>query len=544
MDPVLLEVNKHRFAGIAEEMGAVLQRSSSSPNIKERRDYSCALFDSGARVIAQGDHLPVHLGSMPRSVAWALAGGHLQPGEIILLNDPFAGGTHLPDLTMVAPVYPPEGDTPVFYVASRAHHADVGGMAPGSMTVATEIYQEGLRIPPVRLRRAAETEPDRDVVALLMANTRTPDEREGDLRAQMSSLDVGALRLIEIMRERGVEEMVTYAGHLLDYAERMTRSLITDLPDGTYRFEDCLDDDGMGSGPIPIRVAVTIDGDEATVDFSGSAPQCAGPLNAVEAVTLSATVYVFRCLLDPSVPPNHGSFVPIKLVAPEGTIVNAGPPAAVAAGNVETSQRLVDVLLGAMAQVAPERVPAASQGTMNNLSIGGIDPRTGKAFAYYETTGGGMGGRPQSRGPSAIHSHMTNTRNTPVEAIEHTYPFRVGCYGIRRGSGGAGKHRGGDGIVREIRLLAPATVSLLSERRVFGPFGLRGGQAGMPGCDTMIDSDGEERGIASKGMWQMRKGDAIRLETPGGGGWGDVSKEPGVRDAKVLEYRRNRGTVL
>ncbi len=543
MDPVLLEVYKHRFAGIAEEMGAVLQRSSSSPNIKERRDYSCALFDSGAHVLAQGDHLPVHLGSMPRSVAWALAGGQLQPGEIILLNDPFAGGTHLPDLTMVAPVYPPEGDSPAFYVASRAHHADVGGMAPGSMTVATEIYQEGLRIPPVRLRRASETEPDRDMVALLMANVRTPEEREGDLRAQMSSLDVGALRLIEIMRDRGVEEMVTYAGHLLDYAERMTRSLITDLPDGTYRFEDCLDDDGMGSGPIPIRVAVTIDGDEATVDFSGSAPQCAGPLNAVEAVTLSATVYVFRCLLDPSVPPNHGSFVPIKLVAPEGTIVNARPPAAVAAGNVETSQRLVDVLLGAMAQVVPERVPAASQGTMNNLSIGGIDPGTGKAFAYYETTGGGMGGRPQSRGPSAIHCHMTNTRNTPVEAIEHTYPFRVGCYGIRSGSGGAGKHRGGDGIVREIRLLAPATVSLLSERRAFGPYGLRGGQAGMPGFDTMIDSGGEEKRIAGKGMWQMQKGDAIRLETPGGGGWGDVSREPGVQDAEALEHRRNRGTA-
>lgn len=543
MDPVLLEVYKHRFAGIAEEMGAVLQRSSSSPNIKERRDYSCALFDSGARVLAQGDHLPVHLGSMPRSVASALAGGQLQPGEIILLNDPFAGGTHLPDLTMVAPVYPPEGDSPAFYVASRAHHADVGGMAPGSMTLATEIYQEGLRIPPVRLRRAAETEPDRDIVALLMANVRTPEEREGDLRAQMSSLDVGALRLIEIMRDRGVEEMVTYAGHLLDYAERMTRSLITDLPDGTYRFEDCLDDDGMGSGPIPIRVAVTIDGDEVTVDFSGSAPQCAGPLNAVEAVTLSATVYVFRCLLDPSVPPNHGSFVPIKLVAPEGTIVNARPPAAVAAGNVETSQRLVDVLLGAMAQVVPERVPAASQGTMNNLSIGGIDPGTGKAFAYYETTGGGMGGRPQSRGPSAIHCHMTNTRNTPVEAIEHAYPFRVECYGIRSGSGGAGKHRGGDGIVREIRLLAPATVSLLSERRAFGPYGLRGGQAGMPGCDTMIDSGGEEKRIAGKGMWQMQKGDAIRLETPGGGGWGDVSREPGVQDAEALEHRRNRGTA-
>jgi N-methylhydantoinase B len=350
---------------------------------------------------------------------------------------------------------------------------------------------------------------------------RTPGEREGDIRAQMASLDVGALRLIEMMNERGVEEPVLYAGHLLDYAERMTRSLIADLPDGTCEFEDYLDDDGMGSGPILIKVAVTINGDEATVDFTGSSPQCAGPLNAVEAVTLSATVYVFRCLLDPAVPPNHGSFLPITLVAPEGSIVNALPPAAVAAGNVETSQRLVDVLLGAMAQIAPDRVPAASQGTMNNLSIGGVDPRTGKIFAYYETTGGGMGARPGSRGPSAIHCHMTNTRNTPVEALEHTYPFIVGCYGIRSGSGGEGRHRGGDGIVREICLLAPATVSLLSERRAFGPFGLAGGGSGMPGSDTLIGSDGEESKIAGKGTWQLEEGDAIRLETPGGGGWGE-----------------------
>ena len=524
MDPVLLEVYKHRFAGIAEEMGAVLQRSSSSPNIKERRDYSCALFDSQARVIAQGDHLPVHLGSMPRSVASALAGGHLQPGEIVLLNDPFAGGTHLPDLTMVAPVYSPADPSPLFYVASRAHHADVGGIAPGSMAVATEIYQEGLRIPPVRLRREGQQEPDTDIVALIMANVRTPEEREGDIRAQMASLDVGAARLQEIMGERGVEEPLAYAGHLLDYAERMTRALISDMADGTYRFEDRLDDDGMGSGPLSIKVAVTIEGDEATVDFTGTAPQCLGPLNAVEAVTLSATVYVFRCLLDPSVPPNHGSFVPISLIAPEGTLVNARPPAAVAAGNVETSQRLVDVLLGAMARAAPDRVPAASQGTMNNLSIGGVDPRTGESFAYYETTGGGMGGRPGSPGPSAIHCHMTNTRNTPVEALEHTYPFRVGRYGVRSGSGGAGKHPGGDGIVRELRLLAPATVSLLCERRTFGPYGLHDGEAGSPGCGVRIGTGGEEEPMAGKGTWQLGAGEAIRLETPGGGGWGDAGR--------------------
>ncbi len=532
MDPVLLEVYKHRYAGIAEEMGAVLQRTASSPNIKERRDYSCALFDALGRTVAQGDHMPVHLGSMPRSVAAALELGPLRPGELILLNDPFAGGTHLPDLTMVAPVFSPhlssgdpDPDTsgagdPIFYVASRAHHADVGGGAPGSMSVAREIFQEGLRIPPVRFRRAGRSDPDPDLMALLLANVRTPEEREGDLRAQVAALDVGARRLREIVAERGTAEPLAYAGHLMDYAERMTRSLIADLPDGTYTFEDALDDDGMGSGPVPIRAAVTIDGESAVVDFTGSAPQVEGPLNAVEAITLSAVVYVFRCLLDPAVPPNHGSFVPLEVIAPPGTVVNALPPAAVAAGNVETSQRITDVLFGAMAQAAPDRVPAASQGTMNNLSIGGTDPRTGAPFTYYETTGGGMGGRPGSPGPSAIHVHMTNTRNTPVEALEHAYPFRVERYGIRAGSGGSGRHPGGEGIVRQLRLLAPATVSLLTERRTRGPWGLAGGEEGSAGRNVRIRADGSEETLPGKGSWRFAAGEALRLETPGGGGWG------------------------
>ncbi len=545
LDPVLLEVYKHRFAGVAEEMGAVLQRTASSPNIKERRDYSCALFDSAARVVAQGDHLPVHLGSMPRSVAAALAGGPLRPGEIVILNDPFAGGTHLPDITMVAPVCvpdaalagvqasdPPQGsgagsasgqdrfEPPRFYVAARAHHADVGGIAPGSMAVATEIYQEGLRIPPIRLRRPGQTEPDPDTVALLLANVRTPAEREGDLRAQMAALDVGVRRMNQIMAERGAGEPVRYAGHLIDYAERMTRALIDALPDGTYSFSDALDDDGRGSGPLPVTVAVTVAGDSVTVDFTGTAPQCAGPMNAVEAITLSATVYVFRCLLDPSVPPNAGSFAPIRLVAPAGSLANARPPAAVAAGNVETSQRLVDVLFGALASAVPDRVPAASQGTMNNLSIGGTDPRTGTSFAYYETTGGGMGGRPSGPGPAAIHCHMTNTRNTPVEALEHAYPFRVRRYGIRAGSGGAGRHPGGAGIVRELEMLAPVTVSLLTERRVTAPWGLQGGSPGAVGRNTLLRPGFEPEDAGGKGTWQLEPGQAIRLETPGGGGWG------------------------
>ncbi|MFO7767362.1 MAG: hydantoinase B/oxoprolinase family protein, partial [bacterium] len=525
MDPVLLEVYKHRYAGIAEEMGAVLQRTASSPNIKERRDYSCALFDVRGRTVAQGDHMPVHLGSMPRSVAAALELGPLRPGELVLLSDPFAGGTHLPDLTMVAPVFAPlprgrgaaaedRAAEPLFYAASRAHHADVGGGAPGSMSVAREIFQEGLRIPPVRFRRAGEADPDPGLMDLLLANVRTPEEREGDLRAQVAALDVGSRRLEEILTERGLEEPLAYAGHLMDYAERMTRALIADLPDGTYRFEDVLDDDGMGSGPAAIRTAVTIEGDGAVVDFTGSAPQVEGPLNAVEAITLSAAVYVFRCLLDPAVPPNHGSFVPLEVIAPLGSVVNARPPAAVAAGNVETSQRITDVLFGALARAVPDRVPAASQGTMNNLSIGGTDPRTGRPFTYYETTGGGMGGRPHGPGPSAIHVHMTNTRNTPVEALEHAYPFRVERYAIRTGSGGSGLHPGGDGIIRQIRLLAPSTVSLLTERRERGPWGLRGGGEGTPGRNVRIGRDGSEQPLPGKGSWRFEAGEALRLETP------------------------------
>ena len=522
MDPILLEVYKHRFAGVAEEMGAVLQRTASSPNIKERRDYSCALFDGDARVVAQGDHMPVHLGSMPQSVSEVVSGGALRPGEIAILNDPFTGGTHLPDLTMVAPFFPAGGSDGAapFYLATRAHHADVGGGAPGSMAVSREIFQEGIRIPVVRFRRAAQTDPDADIMALLLANVRTPGEREGDLRAQMAALEVGARRLQELVDERGLAEPVAYAAHLMDYAERMTRALIGDLPDGTYRFEDQVDDDGLGNGPLPIRVAVTIRGEEADVDFSGSAPQCPGSVNAVEAIALSATVYVFRCLLDPAVPPNHGSFIPIRLNAPRGTIVNALLPAAVAGGNVETSQRMVDVLFGALAQAAPDRVPAASQGTMNNLSIGGIDPRTGEWFTYYETTGGGMGGRPGSPGPSAIHSHMTNTRNTPVEVLEHAYPFRIDRYAVRQGSGGRGRHAGGDGIVRELRLKAPATVSLLCERRESSPYGLQGGSPGSAGRNTLLRPEGGEEPLPAKGSWNLDAEEGIRLETPGGGGWG------------------------
>ncbi|MBE0685185.1 MAG: hydantoinase B/oxoprolinase family protein, partial [Anaerolineaceae bacterium] len=372
-DPIRLEIFKHLFASIAEEMGTVLRKSSYSPNIKERRDYSCAVFDAQAQMIAQAAHIPVHLGSMPLSVQAAIQqfSGHLQPGDAVILNDPFRGGTHLPDITIVSPVFFQDGEEPylVGFVASRAHHADVGGMTPGSMPVGRELFQEGLIIPPVKLVHAGTT--DQAILDLILANVRTPEERLGDLLAQLAANHRGTERLLEMINRYGRGEIHTSMQALLAYTERMTRNLITSLPDGTFTFSDCLDDDGISAQPIPICVAITIQGDHATVDFSGSAPQQQGNINAVYAITLSAVYYVFRCLLGLDVPNNSGCLAPVEVIAPEGSVVNALPPAAVAGGNVETSQRIVDVLLGALALACPDRIPAASQGTMNNITIGG-----------------------------------------------------------------------------------------------------------------------------------------------------------------------------
>ncbi len=520
VDPVRLEVYRNLFASIAEEMGAALQRSAYSPNIKERRDFSCAVFDGSGRLVAQGDHMPVHLGSMPASVRAVLAALSLRPGTMGLLNDPYRGGTHLPDLTLVAPFHV-EGDAPErpsFYLANRAHHSDVGGMSPGSMPLATEIYQEGLRLPPVRFIR--DGEPDPDLMSLILANVRTPEERVGDLMAQVAANRVGERRLGSLLRRRGPAEVADYAGHLVAYAARIMSSLIAGIPDGAYHFEDSLDDDGAGGGPVAIRVSVVVGGGRARVDFTGSAPQTAGPVNAVEAITRSAVLYVFRCLLPAGAPANDGCYDPLDIVTPAGTVVNARPPAAVAGGNVETSQRIVDVLLGALAQALPDRIPAASSGTMNNLTLGGVDPRHGEPFAYYETIGGGMGARPASDGLSGVHTHMTNSLNTPVEALERALPVLVTRYGLRRGSGGAGLRRGGDGLVREYRFLAPAEVTLLSDRRVRGPWGLRGGGDGAAGSNVLIGPSGEET-LPGKFRRRVAAGDRLRIETPGGGGWGE-----------------------
>ena len=518
-DPVQVEVFRNLFASVCDEMGATLERAAYSPNIKERRDFSCALFDAAGRLVAQGDHMPVHLGSMPASVGAVLRSLQLRPGDVAALNDPFAGGTHLPDLTMVAP-FAPHGGKALFHVASRAHQADIGGMAPGSMPLATEIYQEGLRIPPVRLVRDGAF--DEDLLNLILLNVRTPAERAGDIKAQIASLHVGERRLAEICARYGEELAALRASELIAYAERGTRALIASIPDGEYRFEDQIEDDGMGSGPLPLKVRIEVRGEGAVVDFTGSAPQCRGPLNAVEAITRSAVTYAFRCLLPSEVPANEGCLAPVRVIAPVGSLLNARPPAAVAAGNVETSQRIVDVVFGALAQALPGRIPAASSGTMNNLTFGGVHPRTGAPFAYYETLGGGMGGRPGSDGLSGIHTHMTNSLNTPVEAIEHDLPVVIRRYTLREeGAGGDGARRGGRGLIREYELLCEARVTLLSERRTSRPWGLHGGSPGSPGRDRIVRAGGDVEMMPGKFERLLLRGDRLVIETPGGGGWGE-----------------------
>lgn len=514
---VELEYFRQLLVSIPEEMGVVLRKTAFSANIKERRDYSCAVYDGAGETIAMGDHMPVHLGAMPLSVRHAIEAFDLKRGDVAVLNDPFRGGTHLPDITAVAAVYVGRRARPSFYVSCRAHHADVGGMSPGSMPLAREIYQEGLRIPPVLLVRAGML--DQPLMRLILANVRTAEEREGDLLAQWMALDRGAKRLREMASRYGLPRLERNVKALEDYGERMMRAALAALPDGTYRFEDWLDSDGTAAKPVRIAVAVEIRGSRATVDFSGSDPQVSGPVNANLAITVAATQYVFRCLLAEEVPATSGLARPINVIAPQGSVVNAGPPAAMAAGNVETSQRITDVLLGALAQAAPDRIPAASSGTMSNLSFGGINPATGRGFAYYETIAGGMGASMRYPGQSAVHTHMTNSWNTPVEAFEHQFPVRVNCYRVRRGSGGAGMRRGGDGIVRELEFRAPAEVTILADRHARGPYGLNGGSPGRPGKTTLIRR-GKPESQPAKVRFAVEPGDRVRIETPGGGAFG------------------------
>ena len=525
LSAVGLEVVRHALAGIADEMGVALRRAAYSPNIKERMDCSAAVFDPAGEMVAQAEHIPVHLGSMPLSVAAALeAFGDLEPGMQVCLNDPYAGGTHLPDITIVAAVGDGEGRL-LGYVANRAHHADVGGAAPGSMPAsATDIAMEGVRIPPVLIADASGVRDD--VVNFIAANSRTPRERHGDLRAQFAANHVGARRLRELARDRGVEGLHAAMRAVCDYSERRVRAAVSNIPDGVYRAADVLEvDDG-----VRIAVRLEVDGEEVTADFAGSDAQVPRNMNAVFAVTLSSAMFVFRMLTDPDAPPNAGCYRPLHVSAPEGSVVSAAFPAPTAAGNVETSQRIVDVLLTAFAEAIPDRVPAASQGTMNNVLIGASGltsstaPGAGTAFGYYETLGGGEGGTPQRRGMSGVHTGMTNTQNTPAEAMEIDYPLRVWRYELRSGSGGRGRHRGGEGLIREIEVLTDCTLTLQTERRSNPPPGRAGGADGDVGRNILI-SGGEEREVASKGTWPIQAGDRVRVETPGGGGWGPADAD-------------------
>jgi N-methylhydantoinase B/oxoprolinase/acetone carboxylase alpha subunit len=510
LDPAALQVLISRLTGVAEEMGAVLRRAAFSPNIKERADCSAALFSADGEMLVQAEHIPVHLGSMPASVRAAIGafGDDIPPGGQVVLNDPFAGGTHLNDVTLVAPCR--VGGRLVGWAANRAHHADVGGAAPGSIPAdATEIQQEGLRIPPTLL--------DDGLRRLLLANSRTPGERVGDLAAQEGANLVGVERLAALA-DAPLAEVV-------DYGERRMRAALADLPDGTWRATDVLDSTGAAPDqqrPARIAVRVTVAGEEVTFDFAGTDPQARGNVNAVEAVTVSAVAYALRSAVDPTIPATGGAMRPVRVVAPPGTIVAARPPAAVGAGNVEVSQRVADVCLAALAGPCPARVPAAGQGTMNNLLVGG------DGWVYYETVAGGQGGRPNAPGMSGVHTGMTNTKNTPIEALERTFPLRVLRYRLRTGSGGAGEHPGGDGIERDLQVLEDVTVSLITERRVSSPPGLAGGAPGAAGENWLLPGGdgGRAERLPDKCTVRLRAGDVLRMLTPGGGGWGPPPVTP------------------
>lgn len=518
-DPIKLELYKNMLASVAEEMGVTLQRAAFSPNIKERLDFSCAVFDADGGMVAQAAHIPVHLGSMPLSVLAAIENTQMAQGDVVVLNDPFRGGTHLPDITLVTPVFSDTSNSePDFYVANRAHHADVGGMTPGSMPLATSVIQEGIRIPPVKLLQNEKI--NDDVLSLILANVRTPIERQGDIEAQLAANRIGERRLQEITQKYSIEEINSYMQELCAYASRMVRAFLRKIPDGKYEFSDYMDNDGITDTPIKICVSIEIKGDTAIVDFTGTSEQVRGSVNAIYAITVSAVFYTFRCLAGEDVPSNAGCLEPIQIIAPKGTVINANFPAAVAGGNVETSQRIVDVLFGALAKACPDQIPAASSGSMSNITVGGYDNERDRDFTYYETIAGGMGARPTCDGIHAIHTHMTNTMNTPIEAIETSYPMQVEQYAIRRGTGGEGRFNGGDGIVRSLRLLTDAEVTILSERRVFSPYGLQGGENGSSGENILI-RNGKEQPISAKATMAIQEGDIIEIRTPGGGGYGE-----------------------
>jgi N-methylhydantoinase B len=536
-------------------MGVTLERAAYSPNIKERLDFSCAVFLGDTRMLAQAAHIPVHLGAMPASVQAAVSHcAPFHPGDVIIVNDPYQGGNHLPDITLVSPVFISDRSSvisnqseeklitdnwslntdPDFFVASRAHHADVGGMSPGSMPLSREIYQEGIIIPPIKIIEKGQR--NEGVWQLILRNVRTPIERDGDLAAQLAAHATGTKRLAEIAAQYGLDVMMVHADALIEYADRLTRAAIKQMPNGRYTFTDYLDNDGQTADLIPIQATLTIDDDHLTVDFAGTSPAVAGNLNTVPAVVISAAAYCLRCIalemLHTSLPMNQGAFDPVTIIIPPGSLLDPYPPHAVAAGNVETSQRITDVVMGAFAQALPHLIPAASQGTMNNVTFGGVmeageQRRRGAGearpmpFAYYETIGGGIGAGPTAVGGHGMHSHMSNTRNTPIEALEYTYPLRITEYSLRTDSGGKGQQQGGDGLVRSIEFLVPVTATIMSERRERPSYGLQEGQPGQPGHNTLI-RNGQITPLPGKITLDLQAGDTLRLATPGGGGWGKM----------------------
>lgn len=512
-DPIALSLFSARVASVCDEMGAALKRAALSPNIRDRLDYSCAVFDAGGQLCAQAAHIPVHLGSMAYAMSEVVAKREWHSGDQLIFNDPFLGGTHLPDITIVAPVF--RGERLIGFVANRAHHADIGADAPGSMPISRSLEEEGIIIPPTLIEDGGE--PNRLFTSELSARLGSGSETAGDLSAQMSANRVGVKRLIALGELLGDDAFARALRQLNDYGERVARNALADLPQGQWTFEDFLDDDGLGGGEVPIHVHLAVHKGTVTVDLRRCGTQVSGNLNCPLPVTAAAVHYVFRCLMPASTPACAGSMRPITIRSKPGTVVHAKRPAAVVAGNVETSQRIVDAVLGALAQALPERVPAASQGTMNNVAMGN-DPQSnpgGKPWAYYETIGGGAGASPDGHGLSGRHCHMTNTLNTPIEVMEAHYPLRVHSYRLRSGSGGPGCHQGGDGVVREYEFLAPARMTVLSERRRRAPWGLAGGEPGACGVNT-LDGDSQP----GKFTTRVRAGQRFCIETPGGGGWG------------------------
>ncbi|WP_455203815.1 hydantoinase B/oxoprolinase family protein [Kaarinaea lacus] len=522
MDAIELSLFSSRIEAICDEMGAVLQRTAFSPNIKDRLDFSCAIFDQRGALCAQAAHIPVHIGSMAYAMRGIVKQLQWTPGDMVVLNDPYLGGTHLPDVTVIAPLFvvpqpgkPEEKLELAGFVVNRAHHADIGAESPGSMPISTTLEEEGLVIPPTKLMRDGAI--DSDVIGKITARTINQEQTIGDFTAQISANRSGVQRLQKLIDSIGLQNYRNNLDALNDYAERIAHTALDAIPDGRYQFKDVLDDDGLGHTDLAINVSVNVKGHHIDVNFDGTAAQTPGNVNCPLSVAAAGVYYVFRCLMPAYTPNCEGVFRAITINAPPGCLLNAQRPAAVAAGNVETSTRVVDVIMGALAQAIPQQIPAASHGSMNNLAMGARQHLHdhGWQWDYYETIGGGMGAGPQSAGLHAVQTHMTNTRNTPVEVIEQNYPLRVRRYGIRRGSGGTGGHNGGDGIVREFEFLQSATVTLLTERRRHQPWGLNGGAAGAVGENRFNDEI-----LPGKITFQVKSGDRLSIQTPGGGGWG------------------------